>query len=218
MEKQATLALFDFDGTIIPGDSIVRYTRWARKKGAMSWGKFLKACLAAIGYTLRLVSSERSKTIGLSFRMDFSADERRMLDEEFVQEELLPIVYPRARQTIRRHWAQGRLPILVTASTENYMLIVGQELGFAAVLASTMLPDGTVGKNCKGEEKTARVRKWLMENGLDADLTASYAYGDSKSDLPMLRMCGHPVQVNPKRALRRAEPQMERETWLPARR
>ena len=63
MEKQATLALFDFDGTIIPGDSIVRYTRWARKKGAMSWGKFLKACLAAIGYPLRLVSSERSKTI-----------------------------------------------------------------------------------------------------------------------------------------------------------
>ena len=87
MEKQATLALFDFDGTIIPGDSIVRYTRWARKKSAMSWGKFLKACLAAIGYTLRLVSSERSKTIGLSFRMDFSADERRMLDEEFVREE-----------------------------------------------------------------------------------------------------------------------------------
>ena len=37
------------------------------------------------------------------------------------------------------------------------------------------------------------------EQGID--LAASYAYSDSESDLPMLRAVGHPVAVNPDRAL-----------------
>lgn len=35
------------------------------------------------------------------------------------------------------------------------------------------------------------------------DLSASYAYRDSATDLPMLEIIGHPVAVNPDRALRR---------------
>ena len=35
------------------------------------------------------------------------------------------------------------------------------------------------------------------------DLDASYAYSDSESDLPMLRVVGHPVVVNPDPHLRR---------------
>jgi phosphoserine phosphatase len=31
----------------------------------------------------------------------------------------------------------------------------------------------------------------------DIDLDASWAYSDSESDLPMLRLVGHPVAVNP---------------------
>ena len=31
----------------------------------------------------------------------------------------------------------------------------------------------------------------------DIDLAASWAYSDSESDLPMLRLVGHPVAVNP---------------------
>jgi phosphoserine phosphatase len=37
---------------------------------------------------------------------------------------------------------------------------------------------------------------------LGVDLAASYAYGDSLSDLPMLEEVGTPVAVNPDSALR----------------
>jgi phosphoserine phosphatase len=37
----------------------------------------------------------------------------------------------------------------------------------------------------------------------DIDLAASYAYSDSESDLPMLRLVGHPVAVNPDTELAR---------------
>ncbi|MEU5235196.1 HAD-IB family hydrolase, partial [Streptomyces anulatus] len=35
------------------------------------------------------------------------------------------------------------------------------------------------------------------------DLTKSYAYSDSVTDLPMLEVVGHPTVVNPDRGLRR---------------
>ena len=61
--------------------------------------------------------------------------------------------------------------------------------------------------------KVRRLNAWLRENGLEADFAGSFAYGDSKSDLPMLLLCGHPVQVNPKKALRKAAPEMDSEIW-----
>jgi phosphoserine phosphatase len=44
----------------------------------------------------------------------------------------------------------------------------------------------------------------------DIDLGASWAYSDSESDLPMLRLVGHPVAVNPDAELGRVA---RREGW-----
>ena len=85
--------------------------------------------------------------------------------------------------------------------------------GFDALLATPIEPDGAIKRNCKGEAKIGRIEAWLSENGLTADFASSCAYGDSKSDLPMLLLCGHPVQVNPKKALRKAAPDMETVRW-----
>ena len=38
----------------------------------------------------------------------------------------------------------------------------------------------------------------------ELDLAKSYAYSDSASDLPMLRLVGHPVAVNPDKPLAKA--------------
>ena len=46
-----------------------------------------------------------------------------------------------------------------------------------------------------GPGKVEAMRAFAAEH--DIDLTASYAYSDSLSDLPMLRAVGNPVAVNP---------------------
>ena len=108
---------------------------------------------------------------------------------------------------------EGKLLVLVSASTENYMRFVADTLGFDTVLCTPIEADGTIRRNCKGEKKTQRIKDWLAENGLTADFPSSFAYGDSKSDLPMLRLVGHPVQVNPKKALRELAPEMNLIHW-----
>jgi len=54
---------------------------------------------------------------------------------------------------------------------------------------------------CYGQGKVNRVRKLAAEKGYD--LRLCYAYSDSRSDLPLLEIVGHPVAVNPDGTLRK---------------
>jgi hypothetical protein len=50
-------------------------------------------------------------------------------------------------------------------------------------------------------EKALAIKQLAERQGID--LSESYAYSDSESDLPMLEVVGHPVAVNPDRELGR---------------
>ncbi len=211
--KPVSLALFDFDSTLIPGDSVVAYLRFARKRGAVSAGEMLRASVAAALYGMKRMTDKSSKTAALAFRKRHDAAYLQALDKEFVERVLLPIVYRDAKACMEQHRREGRILALVSASTENYMRFVADALGFDALLCTPIEQDGSIQRNCKGEAKVERVKAWLKEKGLEADFASSYAYGDSRSDLPMLRLVGHPMQVNPKKALRKLAPEMEMLNW-----
>ena len=211
--KPVSLALFDFDGTLIPGDSVAYYLRFARKEGAVSMGEFLRALRAAMLYGMKRMTDADSKSVGLAFRKRHDPAYLDELDRKFVKQVLLPKVYEDGKKQIAAHQREGNILVLVSASTENYMRFVAEALGFDTVLCTPIEPDGTIKRNCKGEKKVQRIKDWLAENALTADLASSFAYGDSKSDLPMLRLVGHPIQVNPKKALRKLAPEMDELIW-----
>ncbi|MBR5109789.1 MAG: HAD-IB family hydrolase [Clostridia bacterium] len=212
-ESPVSLALFDFDGTLIPGDSVAYYLRFARKQRAVNAGEFLRALWAAAKYGMKRMSDADSKSAALAFRKRHDSKALEELDRTFVQHVLLPKVYADGKKRMEELRREGKILALVSASTENYMRFVAEALGFDVLLATPIEPDGTVKRNCKGEAKARRVEAWLAENGLTADFASSWAFGDSKSDLPMLRLCGHPVQVNPRKALREMAPEMETVIW-----
>lgn len=64
---QKPYALFDFDGTLIRGDSIVRFVRYAHARGLIGAGGLLRAALWAAAYGLHLTTAERAKRESLSF-------------------------------------------------------------------------------------------------------------------------------------------------------
>ncbi len=90
--RKKSFAFFDFDGTMIPGDSIAAFVRYARKRGIMPRREFFRALLAAARYVLGRVSAADSKNAALRFRMLLSEGEREALDRDFVRECLLPRV------------------------------------------------------------------------------------------------------------------------------
>ena len=212
MEKQA-LACFDFDGTLLPGDSIAAYIRYARKTRVISLKEYLSILGQTALYLLRLRTPEQTKTRALRFCASLSEAQRDAMDERFVREALLPRMYPAGRDCWEEHRAAGRKLLLVSASTENYMRFAAEALNADALLCTPLEKDGSVVRNCRGEEKTRRIKVWLAENSLEADWAASFAYGDSGGDAPMMSLVGHPVLVNPKNKLKKALPQAKRVRW-----
>jgi phosphatidylglycerophosphatase C len=93
-------------------------------------------------------------------------------------------------ERLRHHQAAGHRVILLSASPDLYVPAVGRALGIAEVVSTRVAVAGgrcaghIVGDNCKGENKLEALRRHL---GGDVPPPGSFAYGDSRSDLPVLR-------------------------------
>lgn len=115
---------------------------------------------------------------------------------------VLPRLYPQMLQLAWEHQDAGRKVFIATASTQDSAEMVAHVLGFDGAIGSKLEVDAQDrytgrfdGPMAYREGKAARIREVADELGID--LAASYAYSDSESDLPMLRVVGHPVAVNP---------------------
>lgn len=205
-------AFFDFDGTMRHGDSVVPYVQYARKSGYMSLWQYVCTIFSSVGFVLKIVPAEKAKTVALRFHKNLSADVRQILDEGFARL-ILRDVYPEARQKWDELKNAGCKMVVLSASTYNYMQYVAQLLGADSLLCTRIEEDGTVRLNCHGREKVVRAEAYAAENGVD--FAASWAFGDSGSDIFILTRVGHGYAVNPKKKLRKlaAEKGLEPLSW-----
>ncbi len=212
MEKRG-LALFDFDGTLIRLDSIVRYVFFAVRKGKIRPSEFFRACLAPLQYALGRITQEEAKTRAIAFSMRMERAERDGFNRSFAQY-LYGKCFREGLDEIERCRSQGLTVLIVSASTENYMRFVAPLLHADALLCTPVSEEGRVLTNCRGEEKVRRVRAYLKENGWEADAASTRAYGDTAGDYPMLSAFGRGFAVNPGRALKKkAAGQMDERHW-----
>lgn len=197
-----TLAVFDFDGTMIRGDSIVSYLWFARKKGLLSLPCLIRAGLFGALSQAGIVSRQRAKSAALSFRKALSEAQKTALDQAFAKT-LINRIRPEALSVLQDHRVRGDLVVLLSASTDHYMRYVAKDLPVDQLICSTTDENGRVLRNVRGEEKVAALRELLSELPEETDLSHSTGYGDSASDLPLLRLLGRPYLVNPGRKARR---------------
>jgi len=118
-----------------------------------------------------------------------------------------PIVFEEALELIRSHQDASRAVLIVSASPEEVVEPLADYLGADGAIATRARIDGEgrysgeLERYCYGASKVDAIRD--VARARDIDLAESYAYSDSVTDLPMLEAVGHPVAVNPDRALLR---------------
>lgn len=207
---QKSYALFDFDGTLIKGDSIVRFCLFAKRRGLCGAAELVRGALMAVAYYCRLTTAERAKQAGIRFIAGRDAGEMRALAEAFCREVLTPAIYSDGLAEIARRREAGAEVLLITASPSFYLEPLREQLGAADIIGTRMDvdPDGKYtglicGENCHGLQKPLRLAEYLAARGDRLLYADSWAYGDSGSDHPMLMLCAHKVAVNPKRKLLR---------------
>src|SRR5581483_11838734 len=122
---------------------------------------------------------------------------------------VLPRIYPQVLALAHEHQDAGRRVYIVTAASQELADMLARVLALDGAVGSQFseVQDGVYtgrpgGLFIYGSEKALALRRLAEREGID--LSGSYAYSDSASDLPMLRLVGHPVAVNPDSTLAKA--------------
>jgi HAD superfamily hydrolase (TIGR01490 family) len=114
---------------------------------------------------------------------------------------ILPRVYPIVLQAAYEHQDAGRPAYIVTAASQEladllaHVLVLDGAIATRSEVKNDVYTGRPEGPFVYGEGKATAIRE--MAEREDIDLAESWAYSDSASDLPMLRVVGHPVVVNP---------------------
>jgi HAD superfamily hydrolase (TIGR01490 family) len=215
-------AFFDVDGTLAHTTIVHYYIYFRRRRmspliGAIWQRLYLVRCLHYL--LVDRLNRTRLNTIFYRSYRGMPARDIRELADDCHAEVVQPRRYTEGVSCVRAHRYAGRMIVLVTGSLDFVIAPLAAELGADAVLAASLEEhDGAftgrlTGPPLSDQEKARRVREFARERGID--LVASYAYGDSVADLPLLECVGHPNVVNPNRRLRRIAESRRwpRHTW-----
>ncbi|MEA3076903.1 MAG: hypothetical protein QOF60_1811 [Actinomycetota bacterium] len=204
-------AFFDLDKTVIAKASMVAFGRPLYREGMISRSLVLRSLWGQVVY-MHLGASEeklaRMRESVLALTKGWDQAKIRSIVADTLEDVVEPIIYSEAADLIEEHRAAGRVVVIISASPAEIVEPLGRYLGVDRIIASEATVDddgrytGEMAFYAYGENKASAMRDLAEAEGID--LSASYAYSDSATDLPMLEVVGHPTAVNPDRELARA--------------
>jgi HAD superfamily hydrolase (TIGR01490 family) len=202
-------AFFDLDKTIIASSSALAFSKPLLRQGLISRRAALKSAYAQLVFSLSGADENRTERM----RAEISAlctgwdvAQVRAIVNETLHDIVDPLVYAEAAELIASHQEQGHDVIVLSAAGEEVVTPIAAMLGATRSVATRMeIVDGRysgqVDFYCYGEQKAVAAKQLAADHGYD--LSRSFAYTDSSTDVPMLEVVGKPHAVNPDRALRR---------------
>ena len=195
-------ALFDMDKTLLDVSSPLLYARYLYRIGTFKrrdliqvawWGTLGRLGLLDMH---SLVPQLLAEAVG-----DDERELRRMCDRWFA-EDVVPHITERGQQQVDAHRRQGHVIAIVSGSTQYAVRPLAAYLGIPGQYVCTHLEnkEGRLTGQitlpvCYGTGKIVWAERYAEASGVD--LSASWFYTDSISDLPLLERVGHPVAVNP---------------------
>lgn len=199
MEK---LAIFDVDYTITKRETLFEFFMFMISKKPKLIIYMPKSFGASLLYATKFISAARAKEYFLSFVTKIHEDELKEVVKEFYEKRFSKIFYTDAIDTMKKLKKQGYKIYLISASAEFYLnelyniKEVDKVIGTRFEFVDGYYNGKIVGENNKGEEKVKRLFQVLKEENLDVDFKNSYMYSDSLTDLPLLKLVGHPYLIN----------------------
>jgi phosphatidylglycerophosphatase C len=199
------LAIFDLDGTITHRDTL--FPLVLRHLSRRPWQLLRLAMLlpAVVRFAFDRDRGALKQSLLRTTLRGVSRAELRATSDAFVSDAIQNDCFQDALQAIRRHRDQGHYLVLMSASVDFYVPEFGRQLGFDRVICTGVawngdLLDGTLTTpNRRGEEKARCLRALVDER----DDTNTFAYGNSGSDLPHLKLTRHGLLVNGSLSARR---------------
>lgn len=203
MDGNRGFAVFDFDGTLYRGDSLIDFARFfaGRRRFASAVLRSLPKLLA---WKLGLCSNSTAKQCLFSHIFKgFDYDRFVEAGERFASV-INSEINPEVVAALERHLRQGDTTVIATASMAEWISPWAVSIGVDQVIATKpeisdnrRLTGRFATPNCHGVEKLRRISQAIPR--LDFALTTVYT--DSMADRPLLDAAGHRFTVDSRGAI-----------------
>jgi HAD superfamily hydrolase (TIGR01490 family) len=202
-------AIFDVDGTLV-GSNVVSHYAWLKMRELPAALRPLWAAsfIARVPFywVLDKVSRTHFNRVFYKNYKGWKPARAYALGKESFSGYILKRLYPEALRTLRDHKEAGHRVVLLSGALD-FILEPFEDLADDVLTARLEEENGVYtgelsGAPVAGEARARMLASFARRRKLD--LSHSYAYADSISDLPMLEAVGNPVVVNPDRRLQKA--------------
>lgn len=205
----AAASFYDLEGTLVSTNLVHTLGFYARNQQGL-WRTLKKSTTTLLSIPVFAATDQYSRKVfnDLFFKRykGETQDRLRFFADELFEDVLKPAVYPGAFELIEKSKRLGLRQVVVTGALDisvkplmDYLGIeeyVANHLEFVNGIATGRLLPPVLA----AATKASWIRSYAEREGIN--LSDSYAYSDSMSDLPMLSIVGHPAAVNPDMRLR----------------
>ena len=203
------VAVFDFDGTSIEGQSGALFTRYLLSEGMMTSGDFAGLLWWGLRYKLHLpYRQDEARELVFRGLSHLSSGEVDALMARFHDEVLAPRYRPMALAEVARCHDEGLTVLLVSATFAPIARLACARMGADGYVATKMARDdrgrytGLVdGPVIAGPEKCRAVKTWCDERFGAGSWELRRVYADHHTDIDLLEMAAEPYAVCPGKTL-----------------
>lgn len=202
--KGQAAAFYDLEGTLVSTNLVHTLAFYSRRQQGL-----FKTVRKSIGTLAKLplfgVTDLYSRNVFNEFFFKSyegeSEDRLRYFSEELFEEVLKPAIFDGTPELIAQSKKIGQRQVVISGALDFTIAKLMDYLGIDDYAANRLefVNGYATGRILPPVMASATKAKWMREYAEknDINLSESYAYSDSISDLPMLSIVGHPVAINP---------------------
>ncbi len=206
-----TLALFDLDHTLLDVDSDYLWGEYIVKHGLVDEAEYRTANQDFYEqYIAGTLDATEYNEFVAQFLTTLPLARLHALREDYVKYEIEPHMRPKAITVLKEHLEMGHDVVIISATNDFVVSAIAERFGIedANVLATPLeiknerYTGQLADKPNFKDGKIYHLNKWLAKQqaaGISFDKT--YAYSDSKNDLPLLQWADVAICVSPDDAL-----------------
>lgn len=204
-QLHAIAAFIDIDRTLYNGYVQKDFIRFAIAHGVLSWQRVAPAYFFLALEKMGCISHENAVRRAFHILRGLPVKKVTTLAKRFFSTKGIKKINDRMMAFIKNHQEENHPLILVTEVftplAEEFKKYIGAQAALATKLETKDgIFTGNVLRLCVGREKVHEVELFAHINTIN--LHNSYAYGDSVSDIAMLRIIGNPRAIRPQKGLR----------------
>ena len=208
MSTHPPIAFFDLDRTLVAENTGRLWVEHERREGNISAAQAARAMVWLGLYHLSLINLDRAYSQALAHYRGVADASLRTRTETWFHAAVAHRLQPGAQAALDWHRSRGHRCVMLTNSSPYQAAVATARWGLDGWVSNHFIADanglltGEIEQPiCYGAGKVIRAERWTASHG--GQVSESWFYTDSLSDLPMLEAVARPRIVQPDPRLRR---------------